>query len=187
VVKGPAELKTYLEDLLMGSLASFDLPLLYRSFAAAKREDGPALIAYGQWVLAGRETKELYQAEVEMGRALGRLIQSLGAPTFWAGTDLGYVASWGLLAAMVATNLTPRRLGRVYVHGFLENQLAAASRVVRLGQTAARQILLALASVAEEATRVAEGLKDDEIGARLLGLAIMSSWHETQNSRLFRS
>jgi urease accessory protein len=186
-VTGPEDLAQYLKEALLGSLARFDLPLLYRCFEAARGQDESALISYGSWVLAGRETQELFQAEMEMGRALGRLIQSLGAPGFWSGTDLGYVATFALLASLTAPNLTLERLGLIYAHAFLENQLAAASRVTRLGQTAGRLIILSLGETVARAVKEARDIPNEEIGSRLWGLALLSSWHETMGSRLFRS
>jgi urease accessory protein len=180
-------LRAYLADLLAGSLATFDLPLLYRAQAAARSQNGPKLLEISQLALAGRETRELWRAEVEMGRALTRLIEALGTPEFWAGAELGLVAAYALLATLVAPNVAARELGLAYAYSFLENQLAAASRLIPLGQTAARRILLSLGPELAQAAQAAESLRDEEIGSPLFGLAIYGSRHESQAARLFRS
>jgi urease accessory protein len=74
-----------------------------------------------------------------------------------------------------------------YVWSWLENQVMAAIKAVPLGQTAGQRIL---ASVGDELPAVAQRamtLADDELANFAPGLAIASSRHETQYSRLFRS
>jgi urease accessory protein len=58
---------------------------------------------------------------------------------------------------------------------------------VPLGQTDGQRILLALGSRLEAIAREAESLDDDALGGYTPGLALLSSRHETQYSRLFRS
>ena len=74
-----------------------------------------------------------------------------------------------------------------YLWAWLENQVMAAVKVVPLGQTDGQRMLLALgerlATVADRAASVA----DDDLGSFTPRLAILSSRHETQYSRLFRS
>jgi urease accessory protein len=184
---GPKDLENYLNDVLMGSLAYFDLPLLNRAFLAATRKDEAALLDYSLWILAGRETRELFQAEKDMGRALGRLIKSLGPPAFWGGEDLGYLAALALLAATFFPELKPQDLAKAFAYGFLENQLAAASRLSLVSQTEARRIILALKDTVFDAVQKALSLPLAAIGSQLINLAIFSSRHETQEARLFRS
>ncbi|MDR1872959.1 MAG: urease accessory protein UreF [Deltaproteobacteria bacterium] len=187
LVTNPRELTESLEVNLAGGLATFDLPLLRKAYAAAQREDEKELMAVNNWVLAGRETREFLLAERVMGRAVSRLIKSLGPPAFWGGGDLGYVAAYALLGTVINKNLEFNDLGRAYVYGFLENQLAAATRVTLLGQTDSRKIILALGPKVEAALARAARLEDGAIGSTLMGLAICGSNHETLATRLFRS
>jgi urease accessory protein len=187
IVASSKDLENYLADLLAGSLSTFDLPLLFRAFKAALLGDASDLAAASQIALAGRETRELYMAEKEMGRALGRLAKSLYPDKMEKIGNLGFVGAFGLLAALAFPTLTQRGVGLAYAYGFLENQLAAATRLFPIGQTEARKILLALRPSLAEALDLAEILKKDEIGSNLLGLSIVSSWHEAAPSRLFRS
>jgi len=63
----------------------------------------------------------------------------------------------------------------------------AALKTVPLGQTDGQRLLFAIgARLAAIVERAAE-LGDDDIGAFMPRLAILSSRHETQYSRLFRS
>ncbi|GAB7081837.1 urease accessory protein UreF [Megalodesulfovibrio paquesii] len=74
-----------------------------------------------------------------------------------------------------------------YAWSWLENQLAAAGKALPLGQTAAQRILIALSDPLYRTVEGAGNVPDDELGAALPGLALASSLHETQHSRLFRS
>ena len=65
--------------------------------------------------------------------------------------------------------------------------MAAAVKLVPLGQSAGQRSLLALADQIEPAVSRGLQLADHDIGAATPGLALASSWHETQYTRLFRS
>ncbi len=62
-----------------------------------------------------------------------------------------------------------------------------AVKAIPLGQTAGQQVLLRLAALVPVAVERASSLNDDELGAATPALAIASSLHETQYTRLFRS
>ena len=63
----------------------------------------------------------------------------------------------------------------------------AAVKSVPLGQTEAQRMLLSLGSKLDGIAARASALEDDELSNFTPGLAILSSRHETQYSRLFRS
>jgi urease accessory protein len=65
--------------------------------------------------------------------------------------------------------------------------VAAAVKLVPLGHTAGQRLMLALGDEIPAAAASAAACRDDEIGLSLPGLAIASSLHETQYTRLFRS
>ena len=70
---------------------------------------------------------------------------------------------------------------------YAEGQVAAATRLIPLGQTAAQRILIAAAEVIPAVAAVSRTLGDDEIGNVASSLAMVSAWHEVQYSRLFQS
>jgi urease accessory protein len=74
-----------------------------------------------------------------------------------------------------------------YAWAWLEGLLLAAVKIVPLGQTQGQQALLGLAGRIPLALERALTLEDDAIGASSPALAIASSRHETQYTRLFRS
>lgn len=63
----------------------------------------------------------------------------------------------------------------------------AAIKIVPLGQTDGQRILLALGAALPAHVERARTLPDESLGALAHGLAMASSWHETQYTRIFRS
>ena len=71
--------------------------------------------------------------------------------------------------------------------GWLENLTLAAIKIIPLGQTDGQQLLQRLVRLVPGALRQAAALDDEDIGASSPALAIASSAHEQQYTRLFRS
>jgi urease accessory protein len=88
------------------------------------------------------------------------------------------VAQWNIPAteALVA-----------YLWSWLENQVMAAIKLVPLGQTEGQRLLFVLGGRLAGIANGAASLVDDDLGMFAPRLAILSSAHETQYSRLFRS
>jgi urease accessory protein len=74
-----------------------------------------------------------------------------------------------------------------YAWGWTENQVAAAIKLVPLGQTDGQRVQLKLAERLPATVARAMKVEDDDIGAGAPALAIASACHETQYTRLFRS
>jgi urease accessory protein len=71
----------------------------------------------------------------------------------------------------------PERQGLLgYLWAWLENQIGAAMKIVPLGQMAGQRMLATLGAALP-----------DQLSNCAPALALASSWHETQYSRLFRS
>ncbi|MBK1719874.1 urease accessory protein UreF [Thiocystis violacea] len=183
-----ADLEAWLCDQLRTTQSSLDLPILARMHGAARQGDEAALADWTVRLLASRETQELRAEESNRGRALADLLVSLEVPGA-AGrkpllaraqaTGFAYAAAhWGIEPA-------PTLIG--YAWGWLENLVLAAIKIIPLGQTQGHQTLSRLIEVVPEAVERALALEDDAIGASSPALAIASSRHETQYTRLFRS
>jgi urease accessory protein len=74
-----------------------------------------------------------------------------------------------------------------YVWTWLENQVLCAMKSIPLGQVAGQRMLLALGARVPDVVAAAQGVADDDLTNFAPGLAIASSRHETQYTRLFRS
>jgi urease accessory protein len=96
-----------------------------------------------------------------------------------------YPLAFALAASATAAPLRDCLLA--YAFGWAENMVQAAIKSVPLGQSAGQRILSALTAEIPAAVDHALTLDDDSRQAFSPMLAILSSQHETQYSRLFRS
>ena len=200
---GTAEgVRCWLWGVLRLGLARNDLPLLLRMHASASSADAEALTRWNALMLAGRESRELWQEELQMGRALRRILQDQNMLPAWPlPQDAGYTACFAVAAVMLdqhARSMQPfcdpaaqLRAGAdtacAYVWSWLQNQVAVACKTVPLGQTAAQKLLLEFMPAVPQLVAQAATLPDEDIGSSLPGLALCSAGHERQYTRLFRS
>ncbi|WP_018719157.1 urease accessory protein UreF [Arhodomonas aquaeolei] len=169
-------------------LVPVDLPALARLMRAWTAGDAEALGYWTDWLRAARETAELRAEDEHMGRALARLLVSLGEND--AGDwDAPGRTSWATLFALAASrwDIGVEDAAAGYLWAWLENQVAAGVKLIPLGQSAGQRVLFELGARAPEWTRAALGLADEALGGSAPGVAIASSRHETQYTRLFRS
>ena len=138
--------------------------------------------AMNDWVLRSRETSELRQQTAQMGRSLLEWAKSVGRPVP-GGDAFTYPVAWALVASTF--HAAPREALHAFAFGWAENMVQAAVRAVPLGQSSGQRILSRLA--AEIPRAASDALARGEPQAFSPMLAILSSRHETQYSRLFRS
>ena len=181
----------WIGDALTLSLAKFEAPAWCRLYSAWQARDFDEVRRLNGLFGATRETAELRAETLQMGYSLRRLCVELGE------FDAGVIAELQRMEEIVfpaaftfvATRWEiPERDALVaYLWSWLENQVMAALKAVPLGQTDGQRLLLrlgaALSSIAEEAMAA----EDAMLANFAPGLAIASSRHETQYSRLFRS
>jgi urease accessory protein len=187
-IRTAADLEAWLGDQLRSTMCRLDLPLLARMHGAAIKGDMDAMTRWTDWLLAARETSELRSEESNRGRAMADLLVAWGLsgaqewrPLLARSQAAGFAfasAAWGIPARDAA-------LG--YAWGWLENLTLAAVKIVPLGQTQGQQLLQRVVERVPAAVGTALHLEDGEIGASSPALAIASSAHETQYTRLFRS
>ncbi len=171
---------------LSQSMARVDLPVLVRQLQAAHDADDKTMAQWNRYILACRETRELRLTDTAMGAALQRLLRELEVSRCdTSAGDISFVTVFARAAAHWQIDTTAACQG--YLWSWLENQVAAATKLVPLGQTRAQRLLGELLEQGAGAVNRALSLEDDAIGASLPALAMASSWHETQYSRLFRS
>jgi len=170
IVKDAASARRWIGDVLEFSVLRMEAPLLLKMIEAPAAE-------WNERFLASRETAELRAETVQMGYSLNRLLPELGVeacpygePSFPAAYAQA-ARAWGIPARQALT---------AYLWAWLENQVMAAVKAVPLGQTDGQKMLLALGARLHE-------VDEEEPGNFAPGLAILSSLHETQYSRLFRS
>ena len=185
-VKNKAEVSDWIGLQLQQSVARIDLPVLQRCMAAAKQNDTERLLELNDLILACRETKELRLNDTAMGEALFRLLGSLHIETPFKRLDqMSFVTLFAIAASHWNLKADLASLG--FAWSWLENQIAAATKLVPLGQTQAQELLGELQTDIRQAIAMSLTIEEDRIGAGLPAIAIASAQHETQYSRLFRS
>jgi urease accessory protein len=173
------------------SIAHTDLAVLKRLYSALSRHDMTAFQYWNNHLIACRESQELLLADVAMGKALIRLIRQLDKldtseyQTIIALKDISFVSAFTLCAYLFKLDLTSAQSG--YCWTYIDNQVAAATKLVPLGQTQAQNLLFELTENIQLIIEKSNQVDDENIGASLPHLAMASAWHETQYSRLFRS
>ncbi len=187
-IRNALDLEAWLADQLHASMARVDLPLLPRMQSAAGALDSARLGGLVDRLIAARETAELRLEEWNRGRALADLLVAWGleGAADWRPL-LARSQAAGFAFASAVWSLDPRQAAGAYAWSWLENLVLAAVKIVPLGQTQGQQILARLAGQVPGALDSAFGLQDHAIGASSPALAIASSGHETQYTRLYRS
>jgi urease accessory protein len=185
----PDSIASWLTDQLHITLARGDLAALCRAVSAIRRDDTERFQELNAWVLQTRETHELRLQTEQMGRSLIEWlkVQSPGLHIAqWLGDQ---VPTYPMAFALAATRMqaSTRDIALAFTFGWAENMVQAAIKAVPLGQTAGQKILQHLSQEIPQAVETAMHLQDSERQAFSPMLAILSSQHETQYSRLFRS
>jgi urease accessory protein len=187
-IKTAQDLEAWLEDQLATTIARLDLPVLLRLHKAVETEDLKALQQWNDFLLACRETAELRLEERNRGRALADLLVKLelsGSEPWKTVLSESQLAGFAFAAQRWSIPIEQAALG--YAWSWLENLVLAAVKLIPLGQTQGQQVLQRLSPTIPSLLPLARQLQDDEIGAANPALAIASSLHETQYTRLFRS
>ncbi|WP_020209307.1 urease accessory protein UreF [Gilvimarinus chinensis] len=181
-------LADWLENVMGQSLAYLDVPVLRRCYLAWQDADLAAVNHWNHLTRACRETSELLLEDEQLGQALNRLLNSLQVPD----SDPALYETTPCFASQFALagvhwQVDIDELAQGFVWSWLENQVAAATKIVPLGQTHAQQLLTQLMPAVLDTCERAKTVTDDEIGLSLPGLAMASCLHERQYTRLFRS
>jgi len=184
------EAADWLVEQLHLTLARADLAVLAQAIPAWRCDNTARLRELNDWVLQTRETHELRLQTVQMGRSLLEWLRNhdnIAAAKLQACAALepSYPIAFALAAA--TTQAGVRDCVLAYAFGWAENMMQSAIKSVPLGQSAGQRILSRLAAEIPAAVEYACALPDHERQAFSPMLAILSSQHETQYSRLFRS
>ena len=173
-VKNAQTAQAWIADVLELSLVRMEAQVLRAQIAEPTQERN-------DFFVATRETAELRAETLQMGRALARLIAELGIEV--AIQEPAYPTSFAIAARH--WKIEPREAVVAYLWSWLENQVLAAVKAVPLGQTAGQKILRALGERIESLAELR--LEEPAWSNFTPGLAGLSTRHETQYSRLFRS
>ena len=167
-----------------------DMALIAKAIPALKTNDFPEATRLNQWVLMTRETAEMRLQSVQMGRSLLDLLRNLNrltsAQARWVETQTPTLPMMMALAFANSDASVTHAL-HAYSFGWAENMTQAAIKTIPLGQSAGQRMLMALARAIPTAVARAIALPEEDRVSFAPHLAILSSRHEHQYSRLFRS
>ncbi len=191
-VRNQGDTRRWLQSVLSGNLRCLELPVLIRLYEAAKGDNHEMFHYWSHWLYANRETSELRDEETQRARALDAVLVNLADREHrreledWRDAlRQCQLAGYALAAKHWHIQLTDLLQG--YTWSWLENAVAAAIKLVPLGQTGGQRLLFELSTDIGVIVEQAATTEDSAIGASTPALAIASSLHETQYSRLFRS
>ena len=177
VVKDAASAQQWIGDVLEFAVGRMEAPVLLRMMAGEIR-------SWNELFLASRETAELRAETLQMGYSLNRLLPELGLSALEL-EEISFPAAFAHAAS--AWKIDPNDALTAYLWSWTENQVMAAIKAVPLGQTDGQRILLALGSQIRQIVAEASSINYENLGNFAPGLAMLSSRHEAQYSRLFRS
>jgi len=184
------EASNWLLEQLHSSLARADLAVIAQAVPAWSAAHHERIAQLNAWVLQTRESSELRAQTEQMGRSLLEWLRNhtTAQPAqikLLADLQPTYPLAFALAASGSAAPL--RQCLLAYAFGWAENMVQAAIKAVPLGQSAGQRILAAL--VAQIPAALDQALSCDDHSRQVFSpmLAILSSQHEVQYSRLFRS
>ena len=181
-------LEEWLHGVLVHSVATLELPILLRLQRALGDSDEHTVARWCRHLLASRETAELRKEERQRGAALLTLLPNLDiAIPAELQQSITSTQLAGIALAANTWNIEPQKVCGGYTWSWLENIVTAGVKLIPLGQTHGQQILLNLSARIPAVVTCAMNVADADIGSATPALAIASSRHETQYTRLFRS
>ncbi|MEO6362836.1 MAG: urease accessory UreF family protein [Caldimonas sp.] len=186
-----AQALCWLSDQLHLGLARSELPIVAAACTAWQQDDRDEVVALNSWFSSTRESAEQRQQAEQMGRSLAQWLANGQADAVRLAVlqALRPAPTWPVAFALAATQggASPASAVLAFAAGWAESMVQAAMKSVPLGQAAGQRILDALALQIEAKVEPALRLEPARRQAFTPMLAILSSQHEAQYSRLFRS
>ena len=193
IIRNEEDALTWISDGLTEIIGRCDAPVaafIHRACRSHPPADALAEITHwNTWFLASRESMELRRETEQMGWSLLQLARALNwIPAAVETNSLQPVAfptAFALSASGLA--LTETTTLTAFCFSWLETQVAAAMKLVPLGQTAGHRILNQCRTNVPMVVHAAANTRPEDISSWTPVLGILSAQHENQYSRLFRS
>lgn len=194
VLTSEDDVSQWMQQGLTRHLALCEGPLWLLIHHAICRHERAIAEHWNRWYWASRDTAELRQETQQMGWALKQvaLNQQWGTPP--EQEILRHLLPETFLSlhayAAAVHHVVPRDGLLAFFYAWADNQTLAAMKTVPLGQSAGQRLLAQSADWIEEAITTAQqcvAQSPPDIQTSAVQLAILSSRHENQYSRLFRS
>ena len=178
----------WITDLLRFNIGTLEAPVWRRLYRAWQEGDVESARNWNERFIAIRETAEFRAETLQMGGALKAVLDATRE------IDTGLLDQIESPAFPTAFSFAAHGLGvplreglTGYLWAWAENQVSAAMKLVPLGQSSGQRILVKLIALLPAIADNALAMQEDGLSNFSPGLAIASSRHETQYTRLFRS
>ena len=178
----------WIQGVVTEVIPRLDVPVLAELYGAWSAGDLARVRFLSQFLHACRESAELGAEDRHLGASLARVLHTLGAPRAepWiSDPDATFATAFSLAAVHFELPVRSAALGLLF--SWLENQVAAATRLIRIGHLAAQRILSQVLERLPDAVTLGLELPFSTAGFLAPGLSIASALHETTYTRLFRS
>lgn len=187
-ISNSKEAGEWITGVLEKCMLNVDLPILSRLYDAWEQQDNESIEKWSATILAYRETSELRAEDRQTGQALARLLvgMELDDAIIWQ-RNFNTTQATMFACAAVKWGIPKQATLAGFLWSWLENQILCAVKLVPLGQVAGQRLSYDLSVKIPKLVLQGLKLKDHEIGGSAFGLALASSRHEMQYSRLFRS
>lgn len=191
LVDGEGKALAWLVDQLHLGLARSDLPVVAHAVVAWRGDDAATIRRLNAWVSSTRETSELRRQSEQTARSLALWLRlgHAGEPRLDTLDALPAAPTWPVAFALAGalTGADARDILLAFAAAWAENQVQATMRAVPLGQNSGQRLIAALHAEIVTSVDTALATPIDAMQAFMPMFAIVSSQHETQYSRLFRS
>lgn len=179
----------WVNGLLQHTIKQLDLVAMHHILLALENDQLAIVQELNDLAYAFRETSELRAESYNLARALMRLLTELYKSEDKVIPSIVGTIDWVTAFSLACyLNKIPHDQALLaYAWSWCENQVQAAIKLVPLGQTAGQKILIRLGDQLPMIIAEAKQHSVDELGASSPNLSILSSQHEQQYSRLFRS
>lgn len=183
--------RAWLLDQLTLAQARADLAVAGAAITAWQAADRAEVVALNDWVRQTRESAEFRLQTEQAGRSMAEWLRQRAPddPRVATLAALAPAPTWPLAFALAAVHSGAgvRDALLAMAFGWAENMVQAAVKTVPLGQSAGQRLLAALADAIPAAVDDALARGAAQRQAFTPMLSILSSRHETQYTRLFRS
>ncbi len=189
-VNSQETLAQWLTQELRWGAVRLEAAVMIQGYEAIHTQDFDAVIRWNRWLTAARETEELRQQSLQMGRSLLKLLLDLHPELIRACELLqqegcNFAIAYAIAAAHHQLDLQAALLA--YLYSWIANLVSAGVKLIPLGQTAGQRLLLTMQPALKHAAENISTLQADDLCSCSWGLSLASMAHECQYSRLFRS
>lgn len=173
------DLAEWLEDVIAHGSGRNDCILLRAAYAA---EDDAALGGVDALAHAFAASRERQLEQAQQGAAFCKT-----AAAIWGGNAVAYLYPVAVGAAAAKLRIDPELTAAMYLQAVASNLIAAAQRLMPLGQTEGQAVLSALAPLCEEVAQSTASLTCDDLQSTAFLSDIAAMRHEVQQPRIFRT